>query len=138
MIFWTNFVDMPKINTSPPRLVLLRNHDRVSQPLGMEDFPDESGCKQSGHFLSDSFSFFRRKSSQGFLNRSCSRIYIQFVLSQLSWNSWHVRGLPCEDIPILTEKVDELEFLFGIHIRCYVCELIFVSGVYLDFLCFSR
>ena len=34
------------------------------------------------------------------------------MLGDLLWYAWHVRGLPCEDIAIGMQEVDELAFLF--------------------------
>jgi hypothetical protein len=46
------------------------------------------------------------------LNRFGTFIDIDFVLSQLSRDTWHVGRLPSEDIFIVSEKVGEREFLF--------------------------
>ena len=35
----------------------------------------------------------------------------------------HVRRLPCEDVPVLPEDVDERVFLFVAHIGPYVSDL---------------
>ena len=35
------------------------------------------------------------------------------MLGDPPWYPRHVRGLPCEDIAIVTQEVDELTFLFG-------------------------
>jgi hypothetical protein len=40
-------------------------------------------------------------------------IDIDSVLSQLSWDTWHVGWLPSEDIFVVPKKVGEREFLFG-------------------------
>ena len=37
------------------------------------------------------------------------------MLSQLPGNTWHVRRLPCENVPVLTEELDECLFLFGVE-----------------------
>ena len=39
----------------------------------------------------------------------------QTVLSQSLGYTLHVRGFPCEDIPVLTEELDERFFLFGVE-----------------------
>ena len=44
---------------------------------------------------------------------------VKFVLGVLPWDTRHVLGGPCEDIPILTEEVDELAFLFAIEAGAY-------------------
>ena len=44
---------------------------------------------------------------------------VKFVLDVLPWDTRHVLGGPCEDIPILTEEVDELAFLFAAEAGAY-------------------
>jgi hypothetical protein len=39
---------------------------------------------------------------------------IKGVLGKFSWDTWHVFGRPCENIPILTEELDELAFLCAV------------------------
>ena len=39
-------------------------------------------------------------------------IDINSVLSQLSWDTWHVGQLPSEDIFVVPKKIGEREFLF--------------------------
>jgi hypothetical protein len=43
------------------------------------------------------------------------RIDVEAVLDQLPGHSWHVRWLPCEDVAISPEEVDERVFLFGVE-----------------------
>ena len=43
------------------------------------------------------------------------RVDSQTMLSQSPGNTWHVRRLPCEDVPVLTEELDERFFLFGVE-----------------------
>jgi hypothetical protein len=45
------------------------------------------------------------------------RIHIEAVLGEFSRYTRHVRRFPCKDVPILTGKLDERAFLFGVHIR---------------------
>ena len=44
---------------------------------------------------------------------------VEFVLGILPRETWHVLGGPCEDIPILTEEIDELAFLFAVEVCAY-------------------
>ena len=44
---------------------------------------------------------------------------MKFVLGVLPRDTRHVFGGPCEDIPILTEEVDELAFLFAVEAGAY-------------------
>ena len=38
------------------------------------------------------------------------------MLILLHRNAWHVRGLPCEDVPIGAEEGSEYEFLCGVEV----------------------
>src|SRR3954468_17914350 len=39
-------------------------------------------------------------------------ICVKVVLSEFPRDTWHIRGFPCKDVPILTEELDEHAFLF--------------------------
>ena len=41
------------------------------------------------------------------------------MLGEFRRYSRHVFGGPCEDVPILTEKIDELAFLFAVEVCTY-------------------
>ena len=41
---------------------------------------------------------------------------VEFVLSEFPRHTRHVSGIPCEDVPILTEELDERAFLCGRHV----------------------
>ena len=41
------------------------------------------------------------------------------MLGEIRWDTWHVFGGPCEDVPILTEEIDELAFLFAVKVCTY-------------------
>lgn len=49
-----------------------------------------------------------------FFGRSSFGVDLQSVLNQLSGYTRHVSGLPCEDVPVLMEELDELGFLFRV------------------------
>ena len=54
---------------------------------------------------------------------------VKFVLDVLPRGTRHVLGGPCEDIPILTEEVDELAFLFAVEAGAYV-NVLAAAGVF--------
>ena len=43
-------------------------------------------------------------------------VNIETVLSEFSQYTRHVRRLPCKDVPVLTDELDERAFLFGIQV----------------------
>ena len=61
---------------------------------------------------------------------------MKFVLGVLPRDTRHVLRGPCEDIPILTEEVDELAFLFAVEAGTYdnVLATAWVLRVELNFL----
>jgi hypothetical protein len=61
--------------------------------------------------------------AESLLDRLGLGIQMKFVLNQFSRNSRHVSRLPCEDVPIFLEEIDEREFLFGIQGIAYVSNL---------------
>ena len=59
------------------------------------------------------------KSSEGLTDRLGVLADVKFVLGVLPQDTGHVLGGPYEDIPILTEEVDELAFLFAVEAGAY-------------------
>jgi hypothetical protein len=45
-------------------------------------------------------------------DRCCLRIHLELVLGQLSLDSRHVHKLPCEQVSVILQKLDERAFLF--------------------------
>ena len=43
-------------------------------------------------------------------------INIKSVLSEFPRYTWHVRRLPCKNVPILTDEIDERAFLFRVQV----------------------
>ena len=41
------------------------------------------------------------------------------MLDEIRRNTRHVFGRPCKDVPILTEEIDELAFLFAVKVCTY-------------------
>ena len=41
------------------------------------------------------------------------------MLGEFRRYTWHVFGGPCEDVPILTEEIDEIAFLFAVEVCTY-------------------
>jgi len=65
------------------------------------------------------------------------RVEIQGVLSLLPRNTWHVGGLPCEDVPIGSEEGGERVFLCRVELRPdqrRLVRLIVLEGDSLDLL----
>ena len=69
MIFRAGPVDVLEINAHSERLVLLRDHDDISEPLGVVYLSDKSCCQQSSHFLTNGLSLLDGGPSKMFLDR---------------------------------------------------------------------
>ena len=59
---------------------------------------------------------FLVKAAKILLDRFKLGINIESVLSEFPRYTWHVRRLPCKDVPVLTDELDERAFLFWIQI----------------------
>ena len=68
------------------------------------------------------------------LHRLGAFVDIDSVLSQLSWDTWHVGRLPSEDIFIDPKKVDEREFLFSREVGADGCRFGGITGAQVDLL----
>jgi hypothetical protein len=61
---------------------------------------------------------------------------MQFVLGEIRRNARHVLWRPCKDVPVLTEEIDELAFLFAVKASSYDSEplrVLRVQGYLLGF-----
>jgi hypothetical protein len=63
-------------------------------------------------------------------------IDLQFVLGQFSRDSRHIRGLSCEYVSVILQKLDERAFLFVIQAGADDDSLVFVSEPEVDSLRF--
>ena len=68
------------------------------------------------------------------LHRLGAFIDIDSVLSQLSWDTWHVDRLPSEDIFVVPKKVGESEFLFCREVGADGCRFGGITGAQVDLL----
>ena len=82
----------------------------------MKNFNDEPNRQELGHFFTNGLAPLLIKPMEKLLDRLKLGIHIKSVLNELPWYTWHVRGLPCKNVPILTDELDERAFLFRIHI----------------------
>jgi hypothetical protein len=64
-------------------------------------------------FFTTSF-FILDEMTKSLLDRLGFGVDVKLMIYQFPCNSWHVRRLPCNDVPIFLEQFDEREFLFGV------------------------
>ncbi len=82
----------------------------------MEYFNDKSSRQELGYFFSNSLASFFIEPAEKLLDRLILGINIKSVLSEFSRYTWHARRLPCKDVPILMDELDERAFLFRIQV----------------------
>jgi hypothetical protein len=56
------------------------------------------------------------KSSELLLDRSCSLVDFECVLSQSPGDTRHIGWTPCEDISVVPEETGERKFLFAVDV----------------------
>ena len=100
-ILRASLVEVLEIDTQAPGFVLLWYHHQVCQPVRMFDFSNESGLDKLGQLLPHSLSLGFGKAPQCLLDRFISLQYIEAVLSQPAWDSWHIRRMPGEYVLVL-------------------------------------
>ena len=79
----------------------------------MGHFLDESSRQKLLYFLADGPALFLVEATQALLHRHGAWPDLQGMLDDFSQNAWHVRGIPCKDVSVGVEEVDERAFLFG-------------------------
>jgi hypothetical protein len=82
----------------------------------MEYLFDEPCSHQLVDLLANGPALFFVKTTQVLLHGSGSSSDIQRVLGDIPRYARHVRGTPCKNFGICTEKVDEHCFLFGVKL----------------------
>ena len=113
-ISWTSLVQICVIHTHTPSAVLLEYQHRVSQPLRVKNFHDKPCRQEPGYLLTNSLTPLFIEAAKKPPDRFKLGIYIKGVLSEFPRYTWHVRRLPCKDVPVLTDELDERAFLFWI------------------------
>ena len=115
MVFWVGPIDMLEVNAHAKRIILLRDHDNIGEPLGVVNLTDELSCQEPSHFLANCFSLLDGGPSEMFLDWFYFRVNSQTVVNQSPGYTRHVRRFPCKDVPVLTEELDERFFLFVVE-----------------------
>src|SRR3954464_5084942 len=69
------------------------------------------------HLLGDGPAALFIEGPQRLLDKSHFGVGVEFVLSEFPRDTRHVRWLTCEDVPVLTEELDECVFLCWAHAR---------------------
>ena len=104
------------IHAHAPSAILLKYQHRVSQPLRMKYFNDKPGRQEPGYLFTNSLAPFFIETTKKLLDQFKLGINIESVLSEFPRYTWHVRRLPCKNVPVLMDELDERAFLFWIQI----------------------
>ena len=115
MILGADQINVLEIDAHSERLILLRNHDDIGEPLGVVHLTDELSCQEPSNFFANGLPFLCSKVMKMLLHRFFFWVNSQMVLSQLPGYIRHVGWFPCEDVPVLTEELDERFFLFAVE-----------------------
>ena len=113
VILWARLVEPSIINTHPPLPSLLFDKNRIGEPVGVEYLSNESCCQEFGDLFTYGPTPLIIKAMQALLSGLQAQDEAQCVLGDVPRYARHVRWLPCEDITIGVQEVDELAFLFG-------------------------
>jgi hypothetical protein len=117
MILGADPIDVLEIDAHSERLIFLRDHDNVGEPLGVVHLTDKLGCQEPSNFFANGLPLLCSRSTEMLLHRFCFRVNSQTVLSQLPGYTWHVGWLPCKDVPVFMEELDERGILFAVECR---------------------
>ena len=82
----------------------------------MKNFNNEPSRQEPGHYFTDGLAPPFIKTMKKLLHRFILWINIESVLSEFSRDTRHVRRLPCKDVSVLTDELDERAFLFWIQV----------------------
>ena len=115
-ICWTSLIKIRVIHTHTPSAVFLKNQHWISQPLRVKDLHNKPCCQEPGYLLTDGLASLFIEAAEKLLDWLKLGIDIESVLSEFPRYTWHVRRLPCKNVPILTDELDERAFLFGIQV----------------------
>jgi hypothetical protein len=74
--------------------------------------------------------------TQFFVKSALPGIDLHFVLGHFSWDSRHIRRLPCKYVSVILQEPDERAFLFFIKAGADDGRLAFISEPQVDPLCF--
>ena len=89
----------------------------------MKHFNDKPSSQQPGYVFANCLASFLVEAMKKLLDRFKLGINIKSVLSEFPRYTWHVRRLPCKNVPVLTDELDECAFLFWVQI-CVDAELL--------------
>src|SRR3954468_15248849 len=82
-ICWTSLIKVYVIHTHTPGAVFLKDQHRISKPLRVKNFNNETSCQKPRYLFSNSFASFFVKPVEEQFHQFVFRIHIKSVLSEL-------------------------------------------------------
>jgi hypothetical protein len=83
VIFWAVLIEISVVNAHSPFIILFSYKDRISYPLWMDYFFNESGSEGFSYLPFDCLTLIVGEPSQALLFRHSLWVYIQAMLDQL-------------------------------------------------------
>jgi hypothetical protein len=112
VIFLAMLVEISVVNAHSSFVILFSYKDRISYPLWMDYFFNESDREEFSYLPFDCLMLIVGERSQALLFRHSLWVYIQAMLDQLLGQPWHICWFPRENVSVSPKKADEREFLF--------------------------
>ena len=107
---WARSVDVSEIDAESPLAICFFDKYNVGQPLRILHLPDRSCLEEFPDLLVDGFLSFWREAPPLLFDWLEGRADVQPMSDYCRVNSSHVRLLPCEDVFVLSQKMDEEAF----------------------------
>jgi hypothetical protein len=115
-VFWTCLVETSVVDAHPKLPDRLGEDNRVGQPSGVVDLPDEASVKQLFNLFSDKVLPLYGLLSRLLLDRSGVKVDLQIVFNHIPGDPRHLRRLLGKHVYIILEEGDEHVFLFTVQI----------------------
>ena len=82
----------------------------------MKYLHDKPYGQQPSYLFTNILAPFFVEAAEKLSDRFKLRINVKCVLNEFPQYTWPVRRLPCKDVPVLMDELDERAFLFGIQV----------------------
>ena len=109
-VLWACFVDVSEVDTESPLAICFFDEYDVSQPLRILHLPDRSFLEEFADLLVYGFLSFWREAPPLLLDRFEGRASVQPMSDYCRVNSSHVCLLPCEDVFVMSQKLNKEAF----------------------------
>ena len=109
-VLWACFIYVSEVDTESPLAIGFLDEHNIGQPLGIFYFSYCSCLEEFADFFVDGFLSFWCEAPAFLFNRFEGRVGVQFMGNYCRVDSAHVCLLPCENVPVLSQKLREVAF----------------------------